>query len=58
VIGDEAIKRVETTKRIEAIKEQVKAKNLEEQAEKEGRPPLKRLERQILTETLRQEPGP
>ena len=39
--------------RLEAIKEQVKAKNMEEAAEKEGRPPLKRLERQILTETLR-----
>lgn len=26
---------------------------MEEAAEKEGRPPLKRLERQILTETLR-----
>jgi hypothetical protein len=38
---------------LEAIKEQVKAKTMEEQAEKEGRPPLKRLERQILTETLR-----
>ena len=41
--------------RLEAIKEQVKAKSLEEAAEKEGRPPLKRLERQILTETLRYE---
>ncbi len=40
---------------MEAIKEQVKAKTLEEQAEKEGRPPLKRLERQILSETLRYE---
>lgn len=55
VIGDEAMKRVETTKRIEAIKEQVKAKVQEENADKESRPTLKRLERQILTETLRYE---
>jgi hypothetical protein len=48
VIGDEAMKPVETTKRLEAIKEKVKAKTMVEQAEREERPPLKLLERQIL----------
>lgn len=48
MIGDEAMKPVETTKRLEAIKEKVKAKTMVEQAEREERPPLKLLERQIL----------
>lgn len=55
VIGDEAMKPVETTKRLEAIKEKVKVKTMVEQAEREERPPLKLLERQILVETLRYE---
>jgi hypothetical protein len=42
------MKPVETTKRLEAIKEKVKAKTMVEQAEREERPPLKLLERQIL----------
>ena len=48
VIGDEAMKPVETTKRLEAIKEKVKAKTIVEQAEKDERPPMKLLERQIM----------
>jgi hypothetical protein len=48
VIGDEAMKPVETTKRLEAIKEKVKAKTIVEQLERDERPPIKLLERQIM----------
>ena len=48
MIGDEAMKPVETTKRLEAIKEKVKAKTIVEQLERDERPPIKLLERQIM----------
>ena len=46
------MKPVETTKRLEAIKEKVKAKTIVEQAEKDERPPMKLLERQIMVTFL------
>ena len=46
------MKPVETTRRIEAIKEKVKAKTIVEQQERDERPPLKLLERQILVSSF------
>ena len=48
MIGDDAMKPVETTKRLEAIKEKVKAKTMVEQLERDEKPPIKLLERQIM----------
>jgi hypothetical protein len=55
VLGDDALKPTETLKRLDAIREKVKAKVIVEQAQRDEKPPKKLLERQILSETLRYE---